>query len=512
LTKKFNFEDSKSTISISSNGFEFNYLKSSWKLNRNITVNVGVIDKFDDELADDLREVLIFYAETLAGGTVKYYINALVKYSELSNASSFIELGLLSFKTILGKKHEPIVSSLRCVLRQMRYLGLDSNIDESVFELMDQWKLSAGERGVPVMSLDPHTGPFSMAEFEAIEFNSAHRYAEGKISISDYAKILLLKATGRRPEQIATLKIKDCSYARVISGPPIYVISIPRIKQGNGGFRSEFRKFGLVNSSAQVIELHIKNVISQIEKALGKRLSVEERDELPLFLGGQTILLRKNAKDKLLDLLKTEIVHIPAAEFSRLVVLATNKLGIISERTGQLLHCNPYRFRYTLGTRAAIEGAGVLTIATLLDHSDTQHVDVYVANVPEYAIEISRIMNQPLARYASAFAGKLVKDEGEANNVLMGAPRIPFHEKDCDVGSCGTYSYCHDYAPVACYMCPKFMPWANAPHHLVLIWLLEERKRLQEYKKIDAAIICINDRAIIAVSQVIKLVEEYNNV
>lgn len=255
MPQEFNFEDSKSTTSISSNGFEFNYLKRRWKLNRNVTVNVGVLDEFDDELAEDLREILIFYAETLAGGTVSYYINALKKYSELSNASSFTELGLLSFKTILGKKNEPIVSSLRCVLRQMRYLGLDSNIDECVFELMDQWKLTAGERGIPVMSLDPLTGPFSMAEFEAIEFNSAHRYAEGKISTDDYAKILLLKATGRRPEQIATLKIKDFSYARVISGPPIYVVSIPRIKQSNGGFRSTFRKFGLVNSSAQVIEL-----------------------------------------------------------------------------------------------------------------------------------------------------------------------------------------------------------------------------------------------------------------
>jgi integrase len=512
LPKEFNFEDSKSTISISSNGFEFNYLKSSWKLNRNTTVNVGVIDKFDDELAEDLREILIFYAETLSGGYVVNLIASLSLYLKHCNETKFTEFGLHSLKIALPKKFEYKIAFLRSLIRQMRILSLDSNINEGVFELMGQWRLSAGERGVPVMSLDPFTGPFSMAEFEAIEFNSAHRYAEGKMSTNDYAKILLLKATGRRPEQIATLKIKDFSYARVISGPPIYVVSIPRIKQSNGGFRSTFRKFGLVNSSAQVIELYIKNVISQIEKALGKRLSVEERDELPLFFGGQTILLMKNAKDKLLDLLKTEIVHIPRAEFSRLVVLATNKLGIISERTGQLLHCNPYRFRYTLGTRAAIEGAGVLTIATLLDHSDTQHVDVYVANVPEYAIEISRIMNQPLARYASAFAGKLVKDEAEANNVIMGAPRIPFHEKDCDVGSCGTYSYCHDYAPVACYMCPKFMPWANAPHHLVLIWLLEERKRLQEYKKIDAAIICINDRAIIAVSQVIKLVEEYNNV
>ena len=35
-------------------------------------------------------------------------------------------------------------------------------------------------------------------------------------------------------------------------------------------------------------------------------------------------------------------------------------------------------------------------------------------NVPEFALEISKIMNQSLAVYASAFAGRVVKDENEA--------------------------------------------------------------------------------------------------
>ncbi|MDW3171363.1 hypothetical protein R8N48_30920, partial [Vibrio sp. Y184] len=85
--------------------------------------------------------------------------------------------------------------------------------------------------------------------------------------------------------------------------------------------------------------------------------------------------------------------------------------------------------RYTLGSRAAREGAGILTIANLLDHSDTQNVKVYVANAPEHAVHISKIMNQPLARYASAFAGKLVEDEAEANTENAGAARIPCREK-----------------------------------------------------------------------------------
>ena len=209
--------------------------------------------------------------------------------------------------------------------------------------------------------------------------------------------------------------------------------------------------------------------------------------------------------------LKSELAHIKGSVLGHRLTRTVNLLNVVSERTGQLIHVNPYRFRYTLGTRAAIEGAGVLTIATLLDHSDSQHVSVYVANVPEYAIEISKIMNQPLARYAAAFAGVLVEDEGEANKENPGATRIPLREKDCDVGSCGSNAFCQDYAPIACYLCPKFRPWVNAPHHLVLQWLMEERERLMLDTGGDMCIVTINDRAIIAVGQVIKLCQERNN-
>jgi hypothetical protein len=164
-----------------------------------------------------------------------------------------------------------------------------------------------------------------------------------------------------------------------------------------------------------------------------------------------------------------------------------------------------------LGTRGAREGAGKLNLANLLDHSDTQNVEVYVANSPEHAVHISQIMNQPLARYASAFAGKLVEYEDETNAENAGAARIPCREKDCDVGSCGSNSFCQDYAPIACYLCPKFCPWAHAPHHLILEWLVEERERLKADTNGDMQIVFINDCAILAVCQVIQLCREYSN-
>jgi hypothetical protein len=218
--------------------------------------------------------------------------------------------------------------------------------------------------------------------------------------------------------------------------------------------------------------------------------------------------LRELEQSEHLKYLQSELCHFSSSAIGSKLVIAVNRLNVTSERTGKPLNVIPYRFRYTLGSRAATEGAGILTIATLLDQTDTQNTDVYVRNVPEFAIEISKIMNQPLARYASAFKGKVVLDEKEANTQKANAARIPFREKDCDLGSCGTNTFCQDYAPVACYVCPKFMPWVDAPHHLILQSLIEERERLKEQTDNDMQVVSINDRVIVAVCQVIKLVEE----
>lgn len=499
-------------LAISLAGFQFNYLENTWVLNRSTVIHLDFLSQFNNSLADDIREAFLYYAENYAAKTAEKYTYTLRNYLKITEVREFSELGLLTFKGFYPKKNEDRVSSIRTFIRQMRYLELDGNIDQSVYKLTDQWRLAGADKGIPVLSLDPETGPFSSMEFEAIGLAAAHKYAEGVISTEGYASLLLFKATGRRPEQLSSLKIKDFSISSKHIGIPAFVVNVPRAKQRCGRFRTRFRAFGLVKSVGQIVDQHIKETISEVQAQLGRKLSASEKKELPLFVTSDSLeAMKAFTGESLMVFLKSELAHIKGSVLGHRLTRTVNLLNVVSERTGQLIHVNPYRFRYTLGTRAAIEGAGVLTIATLLDHSDSQHVSVYVANVPEYAIEISKIMNQPLARYAAAFAGVLVEDESEANKENPGATRIPLREKDCDVGSCGSNAFCQDYAPIACYLCPKFRPWANAPHHLVLQWLMEERERLKLDTGGDMCIVTINDRAIIAVGQVIKLCQERSN-
>ncbi|WP_210455250.1 site-specific integrase [Vibrio crassostreae] len=504
--------DSKVTTCVSFNGFEFDYLSDRWSLNRNVTVLVDFLDSFVLPLQENIRETLVFYAETSSADHTSNIAKSLKLYQNITGENDLTEQGFASFKNKLPKKDWYKVSIVRGMIRQMRFLGLDKHIDDSVFKLTDQWKLGGNDKGVAVLTLDPETGPFSDLEFEAISLHAAHRYAEGKLRDDEYACLSMLKASGRRPVQIASIKCKDFSYSAKYTGSPMYVVLIPKAKVRGGKFRSILKPYALVNSVAQVVEQHIKEQTARVEYALGRKMTIEEKGELPLFIDVDVIEeIQSIGADSLRDYLKSELPHIKTSNLTRKLNGAIKKLGIISERTGEPLKSTSYRFRYTLGTRAAREGAGTLTIANLLDHSDTQNVHVYVANTPEHAIHISKIMNQPLARYASAFAGKLVEDEAEANAENAGAARIPCREKDCDVGSCGTNSFCQDYAPIACYLCPKFRPWAHAPHHLILEWLVEERERLKVDTNGDMQIVSINDRAILAVCQVIQLCREYNN-
>lgn len=502
----------EAAIGVSFNGFQFDYLEERWKLNRNVTINLSFLKGFSKKLNGDIRETLLYYAETHSAKHTQNMVSTLKLFlRHLEENDTFSESSLLSFKHYLGEKLEYKLGIIRGFIRQMKYLGLADEIGPNVFKLMDGWRLSGNAKGNAVLNFDPETGPFSDLELEAIEHSAAHRFAEGKITTENYSILLLYKSTGRRNEQLAALKCKDFSYTNKHTGSFIYAVNIPRIKQRRGKFRSSFRCFGLIDAVGQVIESHIEQSIKRVEDFIGRQLSFDERQELPLFYTVTMLKELKNIpKNQSLDYLKSELSHMRSSAIASRLESVTNQLNVISERTGEPIKVFPTRFRYTLGSRAASESAGILTIATLLDHSDIQNADVYVRNVPEYAVEISKIMNQPLARYAAAFSGKIVFNEDEANKENPGAARIPFQEKDCSVGSCGTDSFCTDYAPIACYVCPKFRPWANAPHHLMLEHLMEERERIKENNGGDLRIAAINDRIIVAVCQVMKACEEVN--
>jgi hypothetical protein len=140
----------------------------------------------------------------------------------------------------------------------------------------------------------------------------------------------------------------------------------------------------------------------------------------------------------------------------------------------------------------------------LLDHTDTQNVAVYAENVPENAIAIDEAVARELAPLAQAFSGMLVDSESSAIRGDDLSSRVRNH--DAALGTCGHYGFCGALAPIACYTCREFQPWLHAPHGSLLNALLGERKRIEDATQ-DATMAAINDRTILAVTQVVQLCE-----
>lgn len=230
-------------------------------------------------------------------------------------------------------------------------------------------------------------------------------------------------------------------------------------------------------------------------------------DELPIFPNWSALRKAANGHPtKILETLsKTQEFHRVTTELSIWLKDIVSSLSIVSERTGEYLKVFPTRLRRTLATRAAREGFGELVIAELLDHTDTQNTRVYTENVPEHVDAINKAVARQLAPLAQAFAGMLVNKESDAvrGNDLASRVRC----ESGNVGTCGHYGFCGALAPIACYTCRNFQPWVDGPHEEVLDGLIADRERVLEVTK-DKTMAAVNDRTILAVTQVIQSCEK----
>jgi hypothetical protein len=145
-------------------------------------------------------------------------------------------------------------------------------------------------------------------------------------------------------------------------------------------------------------------------------------------------------------------------------------------------------------------------IAELLDHTDTQNVNVYVEDVPEHVDAINRAVAGQLAPIAQAFAGKLVDSEAHAMRGDDPSSRVRVRSGQ-SAGTCGHHGFCGALAPIACYTCINFQPWLHGPHEQVLDQLIAEQARVFKVTG-DHQVSHITDRTILAVTRVIQMCTE----
>ena len=485
-------------------GYELSTDSDWWQLSRDITIGLAwTRTRLSTDLERSFRAVMAHYAEKYAPGTLR---NAATRFRQFvlsvtndeDRLTSITDVHVINYRAHLGSEGEALLAPLSRLLDIWAQLHM-AGLHDGVTRLLDSWRLKGSEKGAAVRTMCPQGGPLTELEHEALCRALDEAFSTGEIALSDYVLVDLLIATGRRPVQIGDLKLRDLVVSSDENGDVI--LRVPRRKQ-EAKWRSEFKVAYLTQERGlSLIELAKAN--SEHIRSRVPEIPTEVVRDLPLFPNWQRILdVVGSSHETLASLMSTEAFHLPTAALSNRVRETVDALNVISERTGKPLRVFPLRLRRNIATRAARQGFGTLVIAELLDHSDDQNAHIYTANVPEHVDAINAAVAAQLAPVAQAFAGTLVNGEAEAVRGDDPSSRVRC-DTGAPVGTCGSYSFCHACAPIACYTCKSFQPWLDAPHQGLLDALTYERQRVLEVTR-DESIARINDRTILAVAEVIR--------
>ncbi len=385
-------------------------------------------------------------------------------------------------------------STLASFFRRWHRLG-HPGLASDLIALLEETALPGTVKGSAVATRDPVKGPFSDLELKSLQQRLNQAHAAGDVSLDVFTACWLYLGLGIRPCQIAALKLGDYFPADPTVDQPA-LLRVPRAKQRALQDRATFkwRKLGAALTAA--VEAQVSAVQAE---ALAKALASHSVPDLPLF---------PDFTISPCDSAPGFVYHRKSTSLSGKLVRQLKALGVISERTKCPLQINPYRFRYTLGTRAARMGAGALVVAELLDHSDTQNVAVYVKSSAEAVERIDQALALSLAPIAQAFAGQLVASESDAERGGDPEARV-YNPEDAQkpLGTCGSYGWCGLWAGVACYTCRQFQPWQDGPHEQVLQWLLKQREERRTSGG-EPHIVMLHDQTILAVAEVVRTCDE----
>ncbi|RPN64963.1 integrase [Pseudomonas aeruginosa] len=399
---------------------------------------------------------------------------------------------LISYRSMLSDNTLWYLGNMSGFLQRWCALGYPGVTADAV-SLLKQIRTRGNRKGEAVLTHDPFRGPFTDIEWGALQSALDRAHVDGEVDREVYLLTYLFMALGQRSVQYASLKLCDVGVACAQDGTVIYTLRVPRAKQRNQLSRAEFKDRVLVSHVGEILVRHRDDVYRRFQR----RLSDPSR--APLFPARRQSGSCPDGFE----------YHRTGPSLGLMLRAGLCKLSAMSERTGRPLHVTAVRFRRTVATRAAMEGHGELIIAELLDHTDTQNVGVYIEARPEILERIDRALALQLAPMAQAFAGMIILDESHARRAGDPSSRVcdpRFDPSMKPMGNCGKHGFCGFFAPIACYTCVNFQPWADGPHEDVLAFLLGERDRLAS--QTDMRIASVNDRTILAVAEVVRRCEE----
>lgn len=289
-------------------------------------------------------------------------------------------------------------------------------------------RIQGNVKGHHVRFRHPTKGPFSEAEVRLL----LATVRAGKGSDQDRALVMLLLELGPNPHALVRLSNRDFVCLETQHGT-FYQLDVPRLKK-----RSALRE-----TKRRPISLHLGELLAHLR--------------------------RGRPADPLLHWLSPDM---PLRDIRSRLRRFVAESDLRSPRTGKRLHLSPRRFRYTLATRLAAEGASKFHLAEVLDHSDLQNVGVYVETTPAIADQVAAATDPVMEPLVRRFLGRVV-EIADGPSVPAQAPQLPLPLlKTGGVGACGRdiqqHGLCRLFPPLSCYLCPSFAALRSGPHEELL--------------------------------------------
>jgi hypothetical protein len=304
-------------------------------------------------------------------------------------------------------------------------------------------------KGAAVRFRHPTKGPLDYAE-QRIVIEAIQR---GVGTSEDRAVVMIHLELGPNQKSVVRLKARDLEKfeVKIVENGPSrthtrYQLALPRVKK-----RKEYRE----------------TVTRPISNELGRILETLKKDDPDSFL----------------------FHWLDPNDPERDILVAMKRFAtegnLISPRIGLRLILFPRRFRYTLATEMAREGASPEKIAGVLDHTDLQNVNVYI-ETSSCVIDQLGSFDELFAPLARSFRGKIVDQHKPAistmKTVPSSSPLLPILNVG-GIGMCGrdvrTEGLCNLAPPLTCYACEFFAAFRDGPHDEVLLALENVQSELK---------------------------------
>ena len=487
---------------VSKDGYKFDANGNKWKLNKDTTVYIGDAARLEEQVLNGFRATLKRYAEEMSASHTSLMASKFNRFLRDSHATEVDSTSLLNWRAMLSETDQHNLGGLKGFLLAWHAYGFEGVSDDAV-DLLASWRIKGNDKGVAVRSGSSTEGSYTDLEIAAILDWANKAVVQKTILFEDYAYLITLAMTARRPVQIASLCGGDLVEQRK-GDVSLFRINFPRAKQRGGGFRQNFRSLAVIEDLFVVLEQqHLKSV-AVVQSIQAEPLSDVMKARVPVFLN-EASLVGYSSLQVILQEREPDFLHMPVFALRNMLQRLERKCDAHSERTGALFSLSSGRFRDTRGTKLRREGFDAFVIAELLDHNDIQNVGIYTDNTAQDAVIINELVGAQLAPFAQACMGTLVRSEREAIRGDDPLSRVANNNQNA-TGTCGSFGFCAS-GYRACYTCHHFQPWVDGPHEEVLAELYSEKTRVRE-AGCDEVVVNANDQLILAVEHCISMCDD----